>query len=93
MVVAFGLFSKQVLWEKKDLAIQNLIELLKPNGILVASIKFDYMDEFEKTIKNLNLVKVKWASEYEFISIRTRFALGIKGRGDIRVTYYLKSSA
>ena len=91
LVIAFGLFPKQVLWGKKVLAIQNLIELLKPNGILVASIKFDYMDEFEKTIKNLNLVKTKWTSEYEFINIRRRFNLGINGRGDIRVTYYLKS--
>lgn len=91
MIVAFGLFSKQVLWEKRELGMKNLIQLLKPNGILVTSVKFEYMNEFKKTIKNLNLAITQWASEYEFIGIRNRFALGIKSRGDIRVTYYLKT--
>ncbi len=93
IIVCLGLFSKVVLWEPRVDALKNMSFLLKEDGVLVVSVKFEYMDEFEQSIHDAGLEIVKWASEYEFISIKKRVSLGIRGRGDIRVTYYLKNKS
>jgi len=96
MIVAFGLFSKQVFWDGTTQALNNLSEILKPDGILVVSVKFDYYEEFEDFIEESELSIDQWHSEYEHISMQRRMKIekrfGVKGRGDIRVTYYLKKT-
>jgi deoxyribodipyrimidine photolyase len=96
MIVAFGLFSKQVFWDGTTQALNNLSEILKPDGILVVSVKFDYYEEFEDFIEESELSIDQWYSEYEHVSMQRRMKIekrfGVKGRGDIRVTYYLKKT-
>ena len=96
MIVAFGLFSKQVFWDGTTQALNNLSEILKPDGILLVSVKFDYYEEFKDFIEESELSIDQWHSEYEHISMQRRMKIekrfGVKGRGDIRVTYYLKKT-
>lgn len=54
-IVAFGLFSPQVVWANSaETALSNLIKMTNQGGLIVASTREKYGHEFEQMIKSVD---------------------------------------
>ncbi len=77
-IIAFGLFSPQVIWANTaKIALCNLIKMTREGGLIVASTREQYDSEFEEVIKSVDsILSFEKSTDYDQDTAYDKHAFG-----------------